>query len=244
MLILPAIDLRGGKCVRLSQGDYNAERIYSEDPIDIAQSFVAQGATWIHVVDLDGAKEGRPVNLSIAERIAKESGARIQFGGGVRNFDTAQMVLNAGISRVIFGTSLVAEPEKAHALLGELGDRAVAGIDLRGGKVSITGWTQDSNIEALDLAKRLEETGAKRFIVTDIATDGMLQGPNLPMIRQFSDELKSPIIASGGISCIDDLKAISQIGGNVEGAIVGKALYEHKFTLSEAIAAVPGPMVR
>jgi len=242
LLIIPAIDLRGGKCVRLTQGDYNEERIYAEDPLGIAKSFVAQGATWIHVVDLDGAKAGHPVNLAIAERIANESGARIEFGGGVRTRDTAQMVLKVGISRVILGTGLVADPEKSRDLLAELGDRAIAGIDLRGGKISITGWTQDSDIEALDLAKQLEETGAKRFIVTDIATDGMLQGPNLSMIRQFSAELNSPIIASGGISSIEDLKAISEIGG-VEGAIVGKALYEKRFTLSEAIASIPGPIV-
>jgi phosphoribosylformimino-5-aminoimidazole carboxamide ribotide isomerase len=243
VLILPAIDLRNGKCVRLTQGDYGDQKIYSDDPVGVAKTFVEQGAAWIHVVDLDGAKAGQPINLAVCERIAKESGANIEFGGGVRDLDAARMVLRCGISRVILGTSLLAEPSMVRAIIEKLGDRAVAGLDVRDGRLCVSGWTQNSNVEALKLAKELESYGAKRFVVTDIATDGMLQGPNLAMIREFAEELHSPVIASGGVSSLEDLRQISGISGNVEGAIVGKALYENKFTLSEAMAAVAGPMV-
>lgn len=238
MLILPAIDLRGGKCVRLRQGDYADETVYSDDPIEISKSFANEGASWIHVVDLDGAKAGVPQNLEIAERIAKESGAKVEFGGGVRDLHSANVVLRAGITRVIFGSSLVKNELRVGDIFQELGDQAVAGIDARNGKVSVAGWTQDSERDALDLALELEALGVRRFIITDIATDGMLQGPNLAMLSQFAAKLNSKIIASGGVATTDDLIAIKNIGEGIEGIIVGKAIYEGRFTVSQAIAWV------
>lgn len=237
MLILPAIDIRGGKCVRLVQGDYAQETVYGEDPLAVAQGFVEQGAEWIHIVDLDGAKAGQPVNLNIVERIAKETSAKVELGGGIRMLETAIQVLNRGIARVIFGSRLVSNRSESADLFQALGDRAVAGIDARNGKVSVVGWTEDSELGALDLAKELEEAGARRFIVTDIATDGMLAGPNLQMLAEFSGNLRGHVIASGGVSSLDDLKSIKAIQPPVEGAIVGKAIYEGRLTVQQAIQA-------
>lgn len=238
MLILPAIDIRGGKCVRLVQGDYAQETVYDDDPVAVAQGFVEQGAEWIHIVDLDGAKAGKPVNLDIVERIVKQTSAKVELGGGIRSLESANQVLNRGIARVIFGSRLVSNRAESADLFLELGERAVAGIDARNGKVSVTGWTEDSELDALDLAKELEEAGAKRFIVTDIATDGMLSGPNLQMLAEFSGALTGHVIASGGVSSLEDLKSINAIQPPVEGAIVGKAIYERRLTVQQAIEAV------
>lgn len=224
--------------MRLIQGDYAQETVYGEDPVAVAQGFVEQGAEWIHIVDLDGAKAGHPVNLDIVERIAKETSAKVELGGGIRMLETAIQVLNRGIVRVIFGSRLVSNRAESADLFQALGDQAVAGIDARNGKVSVVGWTEDSELDALDLAKELEEAGARRFIVTDIATDGMLAGPNMKMLAEFSGGLQSHVIASGGVSCLDDLKSIKAIQPSVEGAIVGKAIYEGRLTVQQAIQAV------
>lgn len=238
MLILPAIDIRGGKCVRLVQGDYDQETVYGDDPLAVAFGFAEEGAEWIHVVDLDGAKAGHPVNLDLVERIAKETSAKVELGGGVRSLEMATQVLNRGIARVIFGSRLVSNRAESAGLFRELGEKAVAGIDARNGKVSVVGWTEDSELGALDLALELEAAGARRFIVTDIATDGMLRGPNLSMLAQFSGALQAHLIASGGVSSLEDLTAIKAINPPVEGAIVGKAVYEGRFTVGQAIEAV------
>lgn len=238
MLILPAIDIRAGKCVRLVQGDYAQETIYNDDPIEVAQGFADQGAEWIHIVDLDGAKVGYPVNLDIVERICKETSAKIELGGGIRILETANQVLNRGIARVIFGSRLVSNRNDSSEIFGALGDKAVAGIDARNGKVSVVGWTEDSELGSLELAQELEAVGATRFIVTDIATDGMLNGPNLQMLSEFTANLKGHVIASGGVSSLNDLQAIKSIQPPVEGAIVGKAIYENRFTVREAIQSV------
>lgn len=235
MLILPAIDIRGGKCVRLRQGDYAQETVYGEDPLAVAKGFVEEGAEWIHLVDLDGAKAGHPVNLDLVERIAKETGAKTELGGGIRSLEIAQQVLEKGITRVIFGSRLVSDRAQSAHLFKELGEQAVAGIDARNGKVSVTGWTEDSDLDALDLALELEQAGARWFIVTDIATDGMLQGPNLEMLSRFTGALSGAVIASGGVSSLEDLAAIRRIEPPVEGAIVGKAIYEGRFTVREAV---------
>lgn len=233
MLILPAIDLRAGKCVRLKQGDYAQETIYGEDPAAVAADFAEQGADWIHVVDLDGAKAGEPQNLDAIRAIVEASDVPVEVGGGIRSLETAQRLLDLGVGRVIFGTRLLATEDAGESLFRALGEQAVAGIDSRDGMVAVTGWTEQSSVVALDFAKHLESVGAKRFIVTDIATDGMLQGPNLPMLRQFAEELQGAVIASGGVATLDDLVAIS--GLRVEGAIVGKAIYERRFTVAEAV---------
>lgn len=239
MLILPAIDLRGGKCVRLKQGDYAQETVYGEDPGAVARQFAEEGAEWIHVVDLDGAKTGQPENFDSIRAIVQASGAKVEVGGGVRTLETAQRLLDVGVSRVIFGTRLLATEDRGAKLFAELGEQAVAGIDARDGKVATIGWTEQSTVDAVDFARVLEENGAKRFIVTDIATDGMLQGPNLPMLEAFAKAVKSPVIASGGVSNLDDLEAIQGLPvENIEGIIVGKAIYESRFTVREAVSLV------
>ena len=236
MLILPAIDLRDGKCVRLIQGDYNRETIYGEDPGQMAASFAEQGAQYIHVVDLDGAKAGKPQNLHAIESIVKASGVPVEAGGGIRSLETARQLLDLGVSRVIFGTRLLSMGDDARAYFETLGEQAVAGIDSRDGRVAVTGWTEGSGVDALGFAEQLEEKGARRFIVTDIATDGMLRGPNLPMLESFATTLSGAVIASGGVSSLDDLKAIESVaGGKIEGAIVGKAIYEGRFTVAQAV---------
>lgn len=239
MLILPAIDLRGGKCVRLLQGDYARETVYDEDPVAVAKRFVEDGAEALHVVDLDGARSGAPENLETAERIARAVDVPIQFGGGVRTLETARSALQAGMHRVVIGTKLLDSPEFAEALFAALGDSVATGIDARDGKVAVSGWTETSNVAAEDLAARMERLGARHFIVTDIARDGALLGPNLDLLRTVAEAVQGKVIASGGVSNLHDLRAIANAGlKNIEGIIVGKAFYEGRFGVSDAIHAV------
>ncbi len=236
MLIIPAIDLRGGKCVRLTQGDYSREKIYEGEPGAIARQFRDEGAELIHVVDLDGAKVGEPVNLQALESIVNASDARIEFGGGVRSLQVAQRILNLGVARVILGSALLADTNMGREVLRELGERAVAGIDAREGKVAVSGWTETSDTEATSFAAALEAAGAKRFIVTDISRDGLLQGPNTNFLMSMARAVKGAVIASGGISEIEDLRKLVGLRlPNLEGVIVGKAIYERRFTVKEAL---------
>jgi phosphoribosylformimino-5-aminoimidazole carboxamide ribotide isomerase len=239
VLIIPAIDLIGGKCVRLRQGDYSDATIYEQDPIELAKSFADQGAEWIHLVDLDGAKAGKPLakNLSVLRSIYDaQLGLKVEYGGGMRTDSDIATTISAGANRVILGSMLAKNPDLAKECF-KLGEKVVAGIDARNGMVAIQGWTEDSTLDAIDLALEFERAGAQKFIVTDIATDGMLQGPNLEMLRAFDKALGARVIASGGISSLEDLRAIRAIG-RIEGAIVGKAIYEGRFTVEQAIAAV------
>lgn len=239
MLIIPAIDLIAGKCVRLRQGNYSEVTAYDQDPVELAKTFVEQGATWLHLVDLDGAKEGKPQakNLGVLRRIYDaQLGLKVEYGGGMRTDLDILMTMAAGANRVILGSMLAKDPGLAKECF-KLGEAVVAGIDARNGKVAVQGWTEESELDALDLAIEFKKAGAHRFIVTDIATDGMLQGPNFQMLSVFAEELRGNVIASGGVSNLDDLKGIKQIDG-IEGAIVGKAIYEGRFTVAEAIAAV------
>jgi len=239
MLILPAIDLLRGKCVRLIQGDYAQETVYGEDPAAMAAQFAEQGAEWIHVVDLDGAKSGQTENIDSIRAIVRTSGVKVEVGGGVRSLETAKRLLDQGVNRVIFGTRLLSMGDQAASLFEALGEQAVAGIDSRDGKVAAAGWTEQSSVDAVQLAQHLESQGARRFIVTDIATDGMLQGPNLDMLVEFTKAVRAPIVASGGISSLQDLQNIRGLDQpSIEGIIVGKAIYENRFTVAEAIAAV------
>jgi phosphoribosylformimino-5-aminoimidazole carboxamide ribotide isomerase len=235
VLILPAIDLRGGKCVRLIQGDYSRETVYSDDPVDVARQFSDQGAEWIHLVDLDAARSGIPTNFGILERL-HESGVnlRIEFGGGMRSIETIQTALDAGADRVVVGSSLTKSDGFA-AECFEFGDRVVAGIDTRDGQVAVDGWERGTSLSGKALAIRMERLGCKRIIWTDIATDGMLAGPNLDGLADLISKISIPLIASGGVSSLADLRAIAAIGS--EGAIVGKAIYENRINLAEAIAA-------
>ncbi|RYG48326.1 1-(5-phosphoribosyl)-5-[(5-phosphoribosylamino)methylideneamino]imidazole-4-carboxamide isomerase [bacterium] len=234
MLILPAIDIRAGRTVRLLHGDYAQETVYNVDPADQAVKFVADGAEWIHVVDLDGAKAGHPVNGETIGRIVRASSAKIEVGGGVRTEADVQRLLDEGVSRVVLGSVLVKDRPLAERLFGRFGERVAAGIDARDGMVATEGWLETSRVSALELAKAMRESGARVFIVTDIATDGALQGPNLEFLKEMAEGLGEGVIASGGMTGLDDVKAVSAIAG-IEGAIVGRALYEGRIDLAESI---------
>jgi phosphoribosylformimino-5-aminoimidazole carboxamide ribotide isomerase len=239
MLIIPAIDLIGGKCVRLTQGDYARETIYDDDPAAVAARFDAAGVEWIHVVDLDGAKAGGPCNLSAIRCVIEAVRAKVEVGGGVRSLDTAHTLLDMGVGRVIVGTKLVQDPQMAERFLRELGEQVVAGIDARSGKVAVAGWTEGSETTAVDLARRVESQGARRVILTDIARDGALVGPNVDLLTHVASAVRIPVVASGGISRIEDLEALlptERLG--VEGVIVGKAIYEGRLDLAEALRTV------
>lgn len=233
MLIFPAIDLLGGRCVRLTEGAYDTVKAYSEDPVEVARRFEAEGATWLHVVDLDAARSGEASNWSVVERICTETGLRVELGGGVRSLDLARAALRLGVERVVAGTVLAHDPELAKSLFEELKQFVVAGIDTRDGRVAAQGWTETSDLEGLAFARELERAGCRRVIFTDIARDGKLTGPNVEANRQMAKGLAIPVVASGGVSTLDDLDALAPTG--VEGVIVGKALYEGRFTLPEAL---------
>ncbi|WP_171051768.1 1-(5-phosphoribosyl)-5-[(5-phosphoribosylamino)methylideneamino]imidazole-4-carboxamide isomerase [Alteribacter natronophilus] len=233
--IYPAIDMRGGKCVRLLQGDYDQETVYGDSPFEMAARFDREGADWIHMVDLDGAKEGRPVNDEHVIRAAKELKARIQIGGGVRSAESAARYLDAGVDRVILGSSAISDPEFVKNMLRTYGgDRVVIGIDARDGYVATHGWLETSTVRAEELAAELARFGAEWFVMTDISRDGMLSGPNTGAIAGLAEATGKNVIASGGVSSLEDLGRLKENAG-IEGAIIGKALYEGRFTLNEAL---------
>lgn len=237
MLVIPAIDILGGRCVRLKQGDFEHEKVYDEDPLAIARAFFEQGATWLHVVDLDGAREGSPVNLDVVRSICESVPVNVQLGGGVRNSSHMARVMTAGVKRVVVGSALLGDPRATRSLITDYARQLVAGIDARDGKVAIQGWTQTTQTDAIELARLVEGLGMVRLVVTDIRTDGMLEGPNFAFVERLSEAVQVPIIASGGVSSLDDLRRLSEIPG-VEAAIVGKALYEGSFNLGDALSAV------
>lgn len=239
MVILPAIDIIDGKCVRLTQGDYESKTVYAEDPVAVAKEFASAGAEWIHIVDLDGAKAGRPVNLEPVQRIAQETALSVEFGGGVRSLEIAQDVLNCGVRRVIFGTRIATDLQFAKHAFSELGEQAVAGVDAKDGVVKVAGWTEGDSVGLYDLLDKLEGVGAKRFIVTDIATDGALKGPNLDLLSKVCHTVSGHVIASGGVSSIADVQALVDLNcANLEGVIVGKAIYEGRVGVAEMLNLV------
>ncbi|HEO8421409.1 1-(5-phosphoribosyl)-5-[(5-phosphoribosylamino)methylideneamino]imidazole-4-carboxamide isomerase [Niallia sp. FSL W8-0635] len=235
--LYPAIDMRGGKCVRLLQGDYEKETIYGDSPFDMAKSFVEQGASWIHMVDLDGAKDGRRVNDQFVIDAAKKLGAQVQIGGGIRQEGDIVHYLENGVTRVIIGSIAVSNPEFAMEMIRKYGKGIAIGIDAKNGFVATHGWLSTSEVKAVELGKRFADAGAETFIFTDIATDGMLSGPNVDAIEEMAMITKKEVIASGGVSSIEDLNRLKEIHAKgVGGAIIGKALYERRFTLEEALA--------
>ena len=238
MLVIPAIDLLGGKCVRLSQGAYDAVTHYDVDPLEVARGFENSGAEWLHVVDLDGARTGEGINFEIIERIASGTSLRLEVGGGVRSLERARELLDRGVGRVVVGTKLVQDPELAERFFRELGDQVVAGLDARDGMLAASGWTEHSEVSAVDYAAQLEAIGGRRIILTDIGRDGMLSGPNLELLRTVKSATSLPVIQSGGVSSLDDIRTLAELGaGAPEGVIVGKALYEGRFSCAEAIQA-------
>jgi len=237
MIIFPAIDLRNGRCVRLTEGKLENETIFSDDPAAMALQWESQGADYLHLVDLDGAFAGTPQNLSVVKSIVDAVKIPVQLGGGIRSLETIQLVLETGVARVILGTSCVSQPELVAEAVRRFGaDRIVVGIDARDGKVALQGWMEETEIGAIDLAKQMEARGVEHIIFTDIARDGKLQGPNLASTSEMAEALEIGVIASGGVSHIDDIRALKTLESEgVEGVIVGKAIYTGAVNLPEAL---------
>ncbi|MBD3183396.1 1-(5-phosphoribosyl)-5-[(5-phosphoribosylamino)methylideneamino]imidazole-4-carboxamide isomerase [Candidatus Poribacteria bacterium] len=238
MLIIPAIDLRGGKCVRLIQGKADAETIFSDDPVTMAKNWESKGAQFLHVVDLDGAFEGKPKNLEIIKQIADAIEIPIEMGGGIRDQKTIETVFKAGVYRVILGTSALKDPAFAGAMCEKYGGRIAVGIDARDGLVAIHGWTELEKKKAIEFATEMEKAGVRTIIYTDIKRDGMLTGPNIEALRKMAQVLQSAeLIASGGVSSIEDIKSLKTLESlGVTGVIIGKALYTGNINLEEAIS--------
>lgn len=241
MQIIPAIDIRGGKCVRLDQGDYDRETVFDDNPASVAERWQAQGARRLHVVDLDGAREGRPVNGDAVSRVLAAVSVPVQVAGGVRDIKTVQEHLDAGTDRVVLGTTAIKDPGALLDMIAQFRDRIVISVDARDGVVRTEGWMERSDVDALDMVRDLSEIGVRRIVYTDISADGMLEGPNFAAIAQLLDVVSgliSPVavIAAGGISSVDHVRELARLG--VHGAIVGKALYTGALDLGEALNAV------
>ena len=241
MIVFPAIDILGGRAVRLAQGDYDRVTVYNEDPVDQARQFIEAGAEWIHVVDLDGARDGVPGNIAVIERIARQTGARLEVGGGVRTLETMSRLTQAGVERVVIGTKLVTDPEFVRNAVRCCGDAVVAGVDARDGMVCVEGWREGTAASAQALVGELRELGLRHLVYTDISRDGMQTGINAPAYSHVASVAGFPVVASGGVSTLDDIRALLALGPEViEGVIAGRAIYEGAFTLPEALAAARG----
>jgi phosphoribosylformimino-5-aminoimidazole carboxamide ribotide isomerase len=241
LILFPAIDIRGGKAVRLIQGDYAQETKYDDDPVVAARRWVDGGAGWLHVVDLDGARAGEPVNLEHVRRIVAAVSVPVQLGGGLRDSKKVEEAISSGAERVVLGTAAVRDPEMAEAIAAAHGDRVVASVDARSGKVAAEGWTQASELDTREVIAELTRRGLTRFVYTPVDVDGLMEGPDLDSLREVAGATDGEVIYSGGIGSLDDLRAVAGLGlENVEGVIVGRALYEQRFTVAEARAAL-GP---
>ena len=237
MEVIPAIDIRGGKCVRLYQGDYDRETVFSEDPAAVASRWAELGASRLHVVDLDGARAGVSANLSVVGEIASAVSVPVQLGGGIRTIEAARAAMSAGVDRVIIGTAAVENPDLAARLIEALSvDAVVVSVDARDGYVAIKGWTEGSRTRASTVVEQMEHRGVRRFMYTDIVRDGTLEGPNLPAIEELMNGTESRLMAAGGISSVEQL--LSLAGLEIEAAIVGKAVYTGDIDLGEALEAV------
>ena len=233
MLIYPAIDLYDGKAVRLYKGDYAQMTVHNEDPTAVARDFLRQGASRIHLVDLEGAKEGTTPNFSTVTAIKEATGLFCEIGGGIRTMETIDRYLSAGIDRVILGTAAVTEPGFVEAAVAKYGDKIAVGIDIKDGYVAIKGWTEKSEETAFDFTEKMQKIGVKTMICTDISKDGAMEGANHDLYRQLSQRFSMDIIASGGVSSMDDVQRLTAL--DIHGAIVGKAYYTGAINLAEAI---------
>ena len=241
MILLPAVDIRDGRAVRLRQGDFAQETVYADDPLEAARSFVEAGASFLHVVDLDGAREGEPVNLHHVERIARELDVAVELGGGLRSIASIRRALAAGALRVVLGTAAFTDPDLLEEALSAFTSRILVGVDVRGGRVSVAGWTRDTQVSGEDAIRRMQQLGATRFVYTNVDRDGMLEGPDLDEVRRVSEAVRGRFLYSGGIGSMDDLRALRSLRlVNLAGVISGKALYERRFTIAEAQAALDG----
>ncbi|WP_047153497.1 1-(5-phosphoribosyl)-5-[(5-phosphoribosylamino)methylideneamino]imidazole-4-carboxamide isomerase [Aneurinibacillus tyrosinisolvens] len=238
-IIYPAIDIRGGKCVRLLQGDYSQETVYGDSPLEMAKQWMAQGAEWVHLVDLDGAKAGKPINDEVVLEIARTLDVPVQIGGGLRRMEDVDRYIGGGVSRVILGTAAIQDQPFAEQVLAKYGDKVAIGIDARNGYVATHGWLETSEVTAEELAKVLIGKGAETFIYTDISRDGTLEGPNTEGIVQLAKATGKNVIASGGVSVQEDILELARYAKDgVGGAIVGKALYTDRIQLTNAIEKV------
>ena len=233
MLIFPAVDLYEGKAVRLFKGDYNQMTVYNDKPWEVALDFKNQGATWMHIVDLEGAKDGTTPNFDTVLKIKQTSGLKVEIGGGIRNIETVDRYINAGADRVILGTAAVKDREFLFAAAKKYGEKIAVGVDIKDGFVAINGWTEKSELDAFDFCKTLQNIGIKTIICTDISKDGAMQGTNVDLYKQLSNKLKMQIIASGGVSSMDDIKRLKELG--LYGAIIGKAYYTGAVCINDAI---------
>ena len=237
--VLPAIDIRGGRCVRLVQGDYDRETVFDDDPTAPAQRWIDEGAEMLHVIDLDGAREGRAANAEFVEQIAA-LGKPLQVGGGIRNLDTVRRYLDAGVSRIIVGTAAVTDRKFLKQAVELSGNALTVSVDARGGRVALEGWTEESDLPAVALIPQLEDLGVRRFIYTDIASDGMLGGHDEAEFFRVAEVARSPVIAAGGIAHPMQIRRLAANGA--AGVVLGRALYDGRLTLSDAFAAATAGM--
>ena len=234
MLILPAIDMRGGKCVRLRQGDYDQQTVYGEDPVAVARVWAKQGAKALHLVDLDGAKDGKPVHGDIIRRIVSATGLPCQLGGGIRTEDDIQEALSWGVRRIVLGTRALQDPAWVRQMATSYPKTIVLGLDAQNGKVATHGWLHVSESSALDMAREFANWPLAAIVFTDISKDGMLAGPNLPALREMAEQVHLPIIASGGVTTLDDVRRLLEC--RLAGCIIGKSLYEGRLKLTDVLS--------
>jgi phosphoribosylformimino-5-aminoimidazole carboxamide ribotide isomerase len=234
MEIIPAVDIKQGRCVRLYQGDYDRETFFDEDPVTAASAWYSQGARWLHIVDLDGAVAGEPRNMASVGQIMKETGLLIELGGGIRQEEVAEELLRQGVSRVVLGTAAIEDRELVEKLCQRFDAAIVVSLDARDGKVAVHGWQKNTIVEVPQLSREMVGAGVKRLICTDIKRDGTLTEPNFDMVKNLLGEVNVPVIVAGGISSLEHLQRLQKLG--VEGAIIGKALYTGDINLREAIA--------
>ena len=238
MIIIPAVDIMEGKVVRLFRGEKDKKTVYSDNPLEFAKTWQEQGAEWIHVVDLDGAINGEYSNLFLLEEIVEDLEINVEVSGGIRTKDILGQAINMGARRVVLGTKAVEDPDFVKEAVQHYKEKIAVAVDMRADKISARGWTEDSDVNSVDLVKKMQGIGVKCLICTDITRDGTLEGPNLEMIKKISQIVTVDIIASGGVSSLDDIKALKDLNiNNLKGIIIGKALYENKFSLKEAIGA-------
>jgi phosphoribosylformimino-5-aminoimidazole carboxamide ribotide isomerase len=239
MILLPAVDIREGRAVRLEQGQFDRETVYADDPLEAARSFVEAGARLLHVVDLDGAREGEPQNLDQLERITRELGVSVQYGGGLRSLVSIRRALAAGAERVVVGTAAYSDVEFLEQALSTWDPRVLVAVDVRGGHVSVAGWTQATQMLPEEVISRLQRLGVARFVYTNVDRDGTLEGPDLEEVKRMAHAIRGRFLYSGGIASLDDLHAIKGLRlVNLAGVISGKALYEGRFGMAEAQAAL------
>lgn len=236
--VFPAVDISQGKCVRLLQGRFGTETVYSDDPVEVALGFAKAGARWLHIVDLDGARTGVSANRELVLEVVAKAACPVQAGGGLRSIDDVVEVLAAGANRAVLGTVALEDPAELRRACGRFGERIAVSLDVRANQLTGHGWTVGSGMPLLDAVRIFEEAGASMFIYTDVSRDGTMSGPNLEGVVRLAEHTERPVIASGGVATLDELRAVARLHGDgVRGAIVGRALYENKFTVIEAIRA-------